>query len=426
MILQFIFIIGIGCAYAQISSVGEIHPQPSRIEVSDSIQSCCSPLRDTDFNQLMRCTNISTTSYLDSVYASIPYNANKEGPRFVVALLTRATPDIFDYASYSYFLQAAYANHNGYALLPLLPDSDRPDYIRFRKLVPLSDALRGIAADCDYLVWLDAGNIKFVLFAFRHSIAHALLDIVILDFAMRIEKVAAEYPKAHMIVSADVSSPVNSGFIIFRNTPWSLRFIEEWLAVREKAPKAFTDQMGFDYMYRKLTAEEKSKFAILRPDALNSDAPPMGRQLPHNQVLHLAAESSAMRANVFRRGAREVCAAMEESRAPLHQLGLSREVIRDIAEKRSCHFVTCPLTNQLTLHFRFAYRSVFPVCPYLTGSSHIMCIMMQLWICCQQPARQVHSLQLLSPPGRSRHHHRHRHRPQVKISSAFYDTLVNT
>ena len=160
------------------------------------------------------------------------------------------------------------------------------------------------------------------------------IDIVLLDFSMRIEKIAAEYPKAHMIVSADVSAPVNSGFIIFRNTPWSLRFIEDWLAVRDKAPLSFTDQMGFDYMFRQLSAEEKLKLAILRPDALNSDAPPMGRQLPHNQVLHLAAESTVMRANVFRKGAQEVCEAIAENRQLKHQVGLSREVIRDIAESR--------------------------------------------------------------------------------------------
>lgn len=151
---------------------------------------------------------------------------------------------------------------------------------------------------------------------------------------MRIEKIAADYPKAHMIVSADVSSPLNSGFIIFRNTPWSLRFIEDWLAVREKAQRTFTDQMGFDYMFRQLTPDDKKKLAILRPDALNSDAPPMGRQLPHNQVLHLAAESAAMRANTFKMGAEEVCSAILENREPKHQLGLTREVIRETTERR--------------------------------------------------------------------------------------------
>jgi len=44
--------------------------------------------------------------------------------------------------------------------------------------------------------------------------------------------------------------------------------------------------MGFEAVYKRLSKEDKSKISILPPDALNSDAPAMGRQLPHNQVRH--------------------------------------------------------------------------------------------------------------------------------------------
>lgn len=165
MFFLIVVAIVIGNTIAQISSVDNIHRQPSRIHVTDAIESCCMSVHHGTSTDLMSCTNRSVSSYFKSVYSSIPYNTQKEGPRFVVTLLTRATPEIFGYASYSYFLQAAYANHNGYALLPLLPDSVRPDYERFRKLVPLSDALKGIAADCDYLVWMDAGICQLVSFS---------------------------------------------------------------------------------------------------------------------------------------------------------------------------------------------------------------------------------------------------------------------
>ena len=94
------------------------------------------------------------------VTSRTPYaqHPQQHGPTLNVAIVTRATPHVYDYASYAYFLQAVYAEHNGYYLLPLLPDGTRPDYSRYRKLVPLLDAMATHAADADYIVWLDAGR----------------------------------------------------------------------------------------------------------------------------------------------------------------------------------------------------------------------------------------------------------------------------
>jgi hypothetical protein len=141
-----------------------------------------------------------------------------------------------------------------------------------------------------------------------------------------------DYPKAHLLVSADVSAVMNSGFIIFKNSPWTLKFLKRWWEARALSQHTVTDQMGFEYVYDKLPAEEKSRVAILSPDALNSDAPPMSRQLPHNQVLHLAAESSRLRQNVFQHGVSEVCEALKQNRQPAPQIGLHREVIRRLTE----------------------------------------------------------------------------------------------
>ena len=93
------------------------------------------------------------------VNALIPYaqHPQRQGPKLNVAIVTRATHHVYEYASYAYFLQAVYAEHNGYYSLPLFPDGSRPDYQRYRKLVPLLDAMNTYAADADYIVWLDAG-----------------------------------------------------------------------------------------------------------------------------------------------------------------------------------------------------------------------------------------------------------------------------
>ena len=144
--------------HAQISSVEKIYRQPDRVILSEKLYACCAHLTTGKHDDLIDCTNTSVSRNFEQSYSDIPYRTGKEGPKLMVSLLTRVTKEIFPYASYSYFLQAAYADHNGYSLLPLLPDSDRKDYDRFRKLVPLGDALHGIASDCDYLVWLDAGR----------------------------------------------------------------------------------------------------------------------------------------------------------------------------------------------------------------------------------------------------------------------------
>lgn len=125
---------------------------------------------------------------------------------------------------------------------------------------------------------------------------------------------------------------MNSGFIIFRNTPWTSKFIRQWWEARRLGQGSVTDQMGFEYVYDKLTPEEKKRIALLAPDALNSDAPPMSRQLPHNQILHLAAESSKLRQNVFQHGMQEVCDAIAAHRPPAPQIGLHREFIREMTE----------------------------------------------------------------------------------------------
>jgi hypothetical protein len=165
------------------------------------------------------------------------------------------------------------------------------------------------------------------LFSSDHEV-----DIAILDLNLRIEKIAAEYPQAHILASADVSAVMNSGFLIFKNSPWALKFIHQWWEARRLGKGTVTDQMGFEYVYDKLPTEEKKRIALLAPDALNSDAPPMSRQLPHNQVLHLAAESSKLRQNVFKHGADEVCNAIATHRSPAPQIGLHREFIRKMTE----------------------------------------------------------------------------------------------
>jgi hypothetical protein len=85
-------------------------------------------------------------------------------PSLTVMIITRLTPTIYSYASYTYLLQHMYAKHNRYILIPLIEDSSTPDYNYHRKLVPLMETLSPSAELSiipDYVVWMDAGTNKY-------------------------------------------------------------------------------------------------------------------------------------------------------------------------------------------------------------------------------------------------------------------------
>ena len=188
--------------------------EPERIEVSDSLVTCCELIRqhqhepaEQDHHRLIQCVNDSDITFQQQVthahatqqhkmhnntppiehpsslflsltptptyththtpthphtqvQARTPYSQSppQHGPTLNIAVITRATEAVYPYASYAFFLQAVYAQHNGYYSLPLLPDGTRPDYQRYRKLVPVLDAMRTHAMDADYVVWMDAGR----------------------------------------------------------------------------------------------------------------------------------------------------------------------------------------------------------------------------------------------------------------------------
>jgi hypothetical protein len=171
-----------GGAIGQLSSSNtKIFPEPAQLIVSSSLQSCCRYIHSS--LDLISCVNNSLSQDdLPNIPRLIPYRDSKQGPKLFVTLLTRATAPIFDYAAYSYFLQAIYANHNGYLLLPLFPDTNTQDYSLYRKLAPLQEALSGVSADCDYIVWMDAGS------ASASVISHPLCFSPSLSFSLSVSR----------------------------------------------------------------------------------------------------------------------------------------------------------------------------------------------------------------------------------------------
>ena len=306
-------------------------PQPFPLYL-DGVWSCCDVGSEED---LAGCVSNASSSMeprkaLSADVSILTYVTDKAEGHFAV-------PEIWSFAKYMIAATAAYAEHNGYAF-QLLTDEDvvwrREKDVRWSKIALIQNALDpefGWARGCKFAVWIDA-------------------DAIILDFGMRVEAIGEQYPEAHLIISADIRQGfVNSGFMIFRNTKWTLRFLSRWWNAVDRDVKC--DQDAFDVVFAQLTAEAGSgmmvpEIAILARDAINTDPPAAVHLNPHNQVLHLMGEDSAMRRATFQRGFSSICLA--KPGVPLsNQLGLSRIMLQSLALETYRHEILAQI-NELS------------------------------------------------------------------------------
>lgn len=113
------------------------------------------------------------------------------GPNLMLGIITFGTKNIFDYAAYSFAINAAFAQYNNYYFRFIeegeFNNGERIDDVRWSKVKILLEALdpnSGWARDFDYLVWIDS-------------------DLVFLDFKLRLELVA-DLQRADIVASAGI------------------------------------------------------------------------------------------------------------------------------------------------------------------------------------------------------------------------------
>jgi hypothetical protein len=121
---------------------------------------CCNILDQSA--SLIECVNETlSTELLTRASGGRPDLVAVPAGRPHIVLVTRATENVYSYASLSLFLQASYAAVHNYTLYPLVPDTAEVDYRYYRKLAPLLQVLRECSQwaprPCDYVVWMDAG-----------------------------------------------------------------------------------------------------------------------------------------------------------------------------------------------------------------------------------------------------------------------------
>lgn len=277
------------CGYGQISTIDRI--QPDKLNLG-RVGNCCDNYRVGE--TLLNCVIDAAKNNRDRIHVKSLFAGNQ--PSINVGIVTYATSDITNYAVYSFLVNEAYAEHNYYKFWYLnetgpMYDSNDARWNKIKILLDALDPINGWGNNLDYILWVDA-------------------DMIFLDMSMRIEQIAAAFPHAHMIVSAEHTGSttlINSGSILVKNSKWARKFLHDWWNFADR--KYYSDQEQFDMLYNKYKNKNKydRNIVILRPDGINSDPPAMTLQRSYNQMLHLMGEHDHYRTKVFSSAFHEIC-----------------------------------------------------------------------------------------------------------------------
>lgn len=121
--------------------------------------------------------------------------------------------------------------------------------------------------------------------------------------------------ETHVWISQDVSTLVNTGSILLRNTRWSRQLLRTWISMKNQDGVG-NEQLGFEALYPTLSTSDRDKICILPSHVLNSISPPMKTLASSHQVMHLAAEDNVYRKAVLQEAAKALCESMQDM--PVH------------------------------------------------------------------------------------------------------------
>ena len=286
---------------------------------------------------LLNCIDKFLPSYDEAILRAV-HNASQSKPTFLVHQYM--TSNLHNYGAFSFACVAFYCAKHNYGLTLfgeqhiqirstdkniLLPYDDLDDPQRDQRwskiwllhqsvtrLLRASDVTETKSefhnggcnsGDC-FVVWMDS-------------------DLIVLDLNLRLEHFAMSFPYADLIVSRDFLPEhglINSGFMIFRASAWSLRFLNDWWQSFSRAE--LSDQAAFSKLYARLRDSER--VVLLEPEALNSKFPAWYELESSDMVLHLAGTHDALRADIFAQAWRTICS--DDGFDP-PQLGLNRAAL---------------------------------------------------------------------------------------------------
>jgi hypothetical protein len=292
------------------------------------------------------------------------------------------SPQIYSYAANNAVVNSVYFQKLD-AVVRILSDNTGDDFNpqdrRWNKIKSIPNALTGWAVNCSYIVFMDA-------------------DLIILSDTFDVQSIINNNSQADLIMSADTLDSANTGFMIVRNTPWSIDFFSRWWDMRHTA-NTFCDQ----HVLNRLVAELKDTqyctrntsvcmsdfsrhISILDHKALNSQWPAIEHFAPTDQVLHLMGETRATRDAVMAYAANVVRAAVGRHAAEValmgdigpivfpKQFGLTRSILRDLAstaliDELHSQLAACRQSSAVDSDFEALHAGVSHLCADATKYS---------------------------------------------------------
>jgi len=163
-----------------------------------------------------------------------------------VAILTLYTPNIKDYGSLSEINKKEYAKNHGYDFWVCRKSLNKNRAPAWSKIIMIKKFL----SKYDWIFWTDADSL-----------------IMNMDFCL--EDIIKKYPGKFMILTKGVSSPINSGQWLIKNTKWSNVLLDK---IWTKTPKYFIKNNPWEQgsFVKLLDKSIWPKLAIVKHRAMNS------------------------------------------------------------------------------------------------------------------------------------------------------------
>ena len=100
----------------------------------------------------------------------------------------------------------------------------------------------------------------------------------------------------------------NTGFLVVKNTPWSIRFFHKWWDHRH-LPHTHCDQHVLNFLLHDLKkSNELHHIAILPAKTINSHWPSIVHfNASHDRILHLMGETAGVRRDIFQYASTVLC-----------------------------------------------------------------------------------------------------------------------
>ena len=196
-----------------------------------------------------------------------------------IVFSTFVSPEIFPYARNSMLVTAHFLSKLGYSLRILSAetgDDHHPIDKRWNKILASIHAFAGWAKRYEYLVFIDA-------------------DLMIIDDAFDISKHIVQNKDADIILASDSIDVANTGFMIVRNTKWSIDFLERWWGSMGMM-NTFCDQHVLNNLISDVRkTDDAHRIAVIPAKLINSVFPSIENFNETDKVLHLMGETNDVR-----------------------------------------------------------------------------------------------------------------------------------